>query len=66
MTNRNFISCGDGFLRYMEYDDLTGAMIQTVDDVNHALVPEPWELPTGWETPAGGGLHLITNITVDN
>jgi hypothetical protein len=53
---------GGGFITRMAYDEATGAMIQRVADVNTALTSDE---PTGWITPAGGGLHLITTLEVD-
>ena len=51
-----------GFLTNMTYDIATGAMTQRIDDVNTALV----SAPLGWTTPAGGGLHLVTDYTIDS
>jgi RHS repeat-associated protein len=55
----------DGFLRYTAYDQVTGAVIETIDDVNTSITSDFSNLPTGWSTPAGGGLNLLTTITVD-
>jgi RHS repeat-associated protein len=55
----------DGFLSYTAYDPATGAVVETVTDVNTNVVGFP-TAPTGWTTPAGGGLHLITQMEVDN
>ncbi|MBS0266027.1 MAG: RHS repeat-associated core domain-containing protein [Planctomycetes bacterium] len=64
-----FDACGNllwkmderGFIFGMSYDVPTGSMIQRIDDVNTALV----NAPAGWSTPAGGGLHLITDYSID-
>jgi RHS repeat-associated protein len=50
-----------GFLTNYTYDPITGGLIQQIDDVNTATLPAP----NGWTTPAGGGLHLITDYEVD-
>src|SRR5262249_34721703 len=55
----------DGFIRYTEYDQATGAVSKTITDVNTSLTGDFMNLPTGWTTPTGGGLHLKTLTTVD-
>jgi RHS repeat-associated protein len=55
---------GDGYIRYLGYDSLTGAVTETIADVNTSGSP-PSGLPSGWSTPSGGGLNLITQFTVD-
>ena len=55
----------DGFIKYTAYDNATGAVIETIDDVNTNLTAEFKGLPSGWTTPAGGGLNLITTYQVD-
>jgi RHS repeat-associated protein len=54
-----------GFLTYLAYDDLTGAMTKRIDDVDTTRTSTFTHLPTGWTTPTGGGLHLTTNYQVD-
>ena len=79
-----------GYITYTAYDNATGAVIQSVQDVNTANLSDlanysgtypggtltfgsngynqygvP-ELPTGWATPTGGGLNLVTTSYVDN
>jgi RHS repeat-associated protein len=56
---------GDGFLTYTAYDQATGAVVKTIDDVNTANTSDFSNLPSGWSTPTGGGLHLITQMQVD-
>jgi hypothetical protein len=51
---------GDGFLDYTEYDDATGAVLKTIVDVDTAQTSDFSNLPSGWSTPTGGGLHLTT------
>jgi hypothetical protein len=53
-----------GFIHYVAFDVSTGATIQTIADFDTALNGQPTP-PAGWTTPAGGGLNLITDITVD-
>jgi RHS repeat-associated protein len=50
-----------GFLTNTSYDVPTGAVSETIADVNTALVPSP----PGWTTPSGGGLHLVTDYQFD-
>ena len=58
-----------GFLARMKYDPATGALVQTIQDADSAYwtthpTDEPLP-PNGWTTPTGGGLHLVTDYTVD-
>jgi RHS repeat-associated protein len=55
----------DGYIQYYAYDPATGAQITHIVDVNTADTGEFTNLPTGWTTPAGGGLNLITTDQVD-
>jgi len=52
-----------GFLTRTQYDDASGAVLQTIQDVDTSLVSGA---PLGWTTPAGGGLNLTTDNTLDN
>src|SRR5262249_26031953 len=56
---------GDGFLNYTEYDQNTGAVTKTIIDVDTTRTSDFSNLPTGWSTPSGGDLHLITLYEVD-
>jgi RHS repeat-associated protein len=56
---------GDGFLTYTEYDQATGAVVKTIKDVDTSRSGDFRDLPAGWATPAGGGLHLVTRHEVD-
>jgi hypothetical protein len=56
---------GDGFLRHTQYDAQTGAVVKSIVDVNTSRTSEFQNLPTGWATPTGGGLHLVTTHEVD-
>jgi hypothetical protein len=55
----------DGFIHYTAYDPATGAVVKTITDVDTTKTGDFTGLPTGWATPAGGGLHLITRMAVD-
>jgi YD repeat-containing protein len=55
----------DGFLTYTAYDQASGAVVKTIDDVNTADTSDFSGLPSGWTTPTGGGLELITATQVD-
>jgi len=52
-----------GFITRYIYDDQTGAMIQRIDDVDTTIVSGA---PSGWSTPAGGGLNLVTDYEHDD
>jgi hypothetical protein len=54
-----------GFLTCYRYDPVTGALTQMIEDVNTSVSGLPSGKPTGWTTPSGGGLHLITDYEND-
>jgi len=56
----------DGFIDYTAYDQATGAVIKTITDVDTTKTTDFTGLPTGWVTPSGGGLHLISTFVVDS
>ena len=56
---------GDGFLRYTQYDAQTGAVVKSIVDVDTSRTSDFQNLPSGWATPAGGELHLVTTHEVD-
>ncbi|MBX9582001.1 MAG: hypothetical protein K2X87_16980 [Gemmataceae bacterium] len=56
---------GGGFIRYTEYDAATGAVTKAIADVDTAQTGTFSNLPSGWTTPTGGGLHLTTATEVD-
>ena len=58
---------GGGFLNYMKHDLATGAVVETITDVNtfSDLFDQGSGLPDGWSTPAGGGANLTTTMVVD-
>ncbi|MEO8495591.1 MAG: RHS repeat-associated core domain-containing protein, partial [Planctomycetota bacterium] len=51
-----------GFITRHTYDVVTGARIQTIEDVDTTQVTDE---PAGWVTPSGGGLHLVTDFEHD-
>ena len=57
-----------GFLTRFRYGDASGGMTQRIDDVATASITDNPAVPPGpeWVTPAGGGLHLVTDYTIDN
>jgi len=57
----------DGFLRHTQYDAQTGAVVKSIVDVDTSRTSDfdAQSLPSGWATPAGGGLHLVTTHEVD-
>src|SRR5262249_32819798 len=46
-----------GFITYTQYDEATGGVAKSIADVTIALTGGFTGLPSGWSTPAGGGLH---------
>ena len=54
-----------GYLTYTAYDQATGAVVKSIADVNTADSGDFTALPTGWTTPSGGGLELITTSVID-
>ncbi len=59
---------GDGFLHYIAYDPATSAPIKRITDVSTdaSHSSEYSTPPAGWAMPAGGGLHLVTEMEVDH
>ena len=56
----------NGYLSYIAYDLTTGAVVKTITDVNTSQTSEFTSLPSGWSTPSGGGLNLVTQYVVDD
>jgi RHS repeat-associated protein len=54
-----------GFLTYTSHDPVTGAVTKRIADVDTTQTSDFADLPSGWSTPSGGGLHLITTSEVD-
>jgi len=52
-----------GFITRYKYDIVTGAITQMIQDVDTSQVTDE---PTGWETPTGGGLHIVTDFEHDD
>jgi RHS repeat-associated protein len=55
----------DGFLAYTAYDQATSAVTTSISDVDTTKTGEFTNLPSGWSTPSGGGLNLVTTMQVD-
>jgi RHS repeat-associated protein len=55
----------DGFLTYSQYDAETGVVVKTIRDVSTARTADFQNLPVGWATRVGEGLHLVTTAEVD-
>ena len=51
-----------GFITRRKYDVPTGTVVQRIDDVDTGLTVDE---PTGWTTPSGGGLNLVTDYEHD-
>ena len=51
-----------GFITRRIFKEGTGALLQQIDDVDTAQVSDE---PSGWVTPADGGLHLISDYESD-
>ncbi len=55
-----------GVITHFVYDELTGSLIQRIDDADTALLTGvPTALSSLWETLPQFGLHAITDFTVD-
>lgn len=57
---------GDGFITYTHWDVATGGMLSHIQDADLSQTVFFDTAPTGWTTPAGGGLHLTTTYSLDN
>src|SRR5262249_23920022 len=44
----------------------TGAVLKTITDVDTTQTSDFANLPSGWSTPVGGGLHLTRTFEVDD
>lgn len=51
-----------GFITYRSYYVATGALTQQIEDVDTSRMSG---VPSGWSTPASGGLHLVTDYVSD-
>lgn len=59
----------DGFLHHTQYDPRSGATKKRIVDVNTTDPNKAGDyanLPMGWSTPAGGGLHLMALTESDD
>ena len=52
-----------GLITRHVYDTATGAKTRTIQDVN---LSQTGGAPSGWTTPTGGGLHQVSDFTVDS
>jgi hypothetical protein len=52
-----------GFINQQIFDATIAAVTESVQDFN--TTTHPGIAPAGWTTPAGGGLHLITDTSYD-
>gem|GEM_PF-3424047 len=60
----------DGYVHYLAYDSLTGALSRTITDVDTTRStdfsgPAPFPTPTTAANPVAGGTHLIIDIEND-
>src|SRR5262249_47512593 len=55
-----------GYINYTQYQEGPGAVVKTITDVTTLLTNDFQNLPDGWRTPAGGGLHLVSRFGVDD
>jgi RHS repeat-associated protein len=54
-----------GFLHYLAYDQLTGAVTKAISDVDTTQTSDFTGKPSGWTTPSGGGEHAVILVEVD-
>lgn len=52
-----------GTITHRIYDLVTGALVRQIDDVDTSLY---LDVPSGWTTPTGGGLNLVTDYQADD
>ena len=52
-----------GVITHRVYDVVTGSMTRQIVDVD---TDQMTDVPTGWSTPTGGGLHLVTDYSHDD
>ncbi|MBL7041600.1 MAG: RHS repeat-associated core domain-containing protein [Pirellulaceae bacterium] len=52
-----------GYITRHTHDVVTGTRTQTIEDVDTTQVSDE---PSGWVTPSGGGLHLVTDYEYDD
>ena len=53
----------DGYIDYTKYDDTTGAVVETITDVNTSSTSNSYSMsiPSGWTSPStASALNLIT------
>ncbi len=53
----------DNFIQYIAYDPATGAVTETIQDVDTTKTGDFQNLPSGWTSP--GELHILTAKQVD-
>lgn len=61
--NRTWHKDERGFITKSSFDIPTGAITQRIDDVDTSTASG---VPSGWTTPAGGGLNLVTDFEHDD
>jgi hypothetical protein len=63
-----FTRDSQGFITYQAWDSATGALIKSIQDLDTSDTSDydPTLLPSGWTTPTGGGLNLVTTYEVDS
>jgi RHS repeat-associated protein len=61
----NWYKDADGFIYYVARDQASGAAVKEIDDVDTTQTGDFSNLPAGWTTPSGGGLHLLSTAAVD-
>jgi RHS repeat-associated protein len=55
-----------GYITYRAYDQATKALVKLITDVDTMQTSTFSNLPSGWSTPSGGGMHLTTSYEVDS
>jgi len=61
--NRTWMMDERGFITGWKYNIPTGAQTQRIDDVDTSVETDA---PSGWTTPSGGGLNLVTDYEHDD
>jgi hypothetical protein len=55
-----------GFISYTQYDPLTGAVVEQIQDVSTSDTGDFSNKPSDWTTLSGAGLNLVTSYEVDS
>ena len=52
-----------GFIQHLIYDAVTGRLASQISDAD---ISQLSDVPAGWQTPVGGGQHVVTDFEYDS